>query len=232
MRSEIAGAALPVAMLAAALAIGVCARDAEAATVTGAYGGAVTEINVSRGETFTAFAVGDTYTFNYSFDTDAADDSPLPRAGVYLGAFNATVTFSNGFSFAIDGGTLAVDNSAVDELVFAGKAGIVGAPAVGSWALTTPTLFFTDTTGTVFHDDHLPTSHLLASLFDFNQASFLFARGDKQANVATSVTDLVPTPIPPTFLLFSSALGGLGFLGWKRRKNAIPLFGSSAQPAR
>jgi hypothetical protein len=49
------------------------------------------------------------------------------------------------------------------------------------------------------------------------QASGTFGR--EAGNYINFDIDLVTTPIPATLPLFASALGGLGFFGWKRRKS-------------
>jgi hypothetical protein len=39
-------------------------------------------------------------------------------------------------------------------------------------------------------------------------------------NISVSFVGVANTPIPPSLLLFASALGGLGFIGWRRRQTA------------
>jgi hypothetical protein len=57
----------------------------------------------------------------------------------------------------------------------------------------------------------------------FGQAT-LFSMGSGSLTVGAletfSVSSTV-TPIPPALPLFASALGGLGFVGWRRRKSAV-----------
>jgi hypothetical protein len=55
-------------------------------------------------------------------------------------------------------------------------------------------------------------------LFSFaDSTSFLFTAGSGTATV-NAVGPVATTPIPASLPLFASALGGLGFVGWRRRK--------------
>src|SRR5262249_44996763 len=79
-----------------------------------------------------------------------------------------------------------------------------------------------DDTRTAFSSDHLPTSYVSTALFDGAQFGIGFTGPGAPSTGAGLVGTLKspPTPIPAALPLFATALGGLGIVGWRRRKNS------------
>ena len=87
-------------------------------------------------------------------------------------------------------------------------------------------LGFQDTaTGTSLFDflgDQIYTNGEAAPHFSPGVFAFIFDNNGNRAYVATLTvaTVVAATPIPAALPLLASALGGLGFVGWRRRKTA------------
>jgi hypothetical protein len=74
---------------------------------------------------------------------------------------------------------------------------------------TTPPIVIFPNQVSLFSLDLAPGTYLLTFLGSFNQFSGTLAFGP---------TSTAATPVPPALLLFVTALGGLGLIGLKRRK--------------
>jgi len=198
---------------------------AQAATVTGSYTGSLISVDpMLAGD----FAAGNAITFAFSYD-DTTPDSLFyppggidwfPNNGVYQNAGTGSVTVggytASGPLFldvtddmANDGFTLALNSLAGSPL----SNGLV--PGQASLNLTA--------LSTLFSSDHLPSSYVAASLFMLRSFQFTFYGPGFTPYSMTGTIDgpsVATTPLPAAFPLFASALLGLGFAGWRRRKSA------------
>jgi choice-of-anchor C domain-containing protein len=66
----------------------------------------------------------------------------------------------------------------------------------------------------------LQTFTFVASQSAYYLAFFDTSDSGSQSGAALDNISIAATPIPPAILLFASALGGMGFLGYRRRKQA------------
>jgi hypothetical protein len=214
---------LPVLALALAAALIGLAIPASAATVGVTYSGVVTDVDPAGAGQFSA---GDTFSFNLFVNDAAADQESMTGIGVYFGITQFNGTFSNGYAFA---STSGADNL----LVFAGPGGSevdfnpqnLSAPAVGGYGLENVLLTFRDPSGAMLPGEGIPTDLAsLLSLSQSNNVTLLFLSASASFRVYGTVTAAAAavgaTPIPGALPLFASALGGLGFFGWKRRRAA------------
>ena len=68
--------------------------------------------------------------------------------------------------------------------------------------------------------DALPSAYLSAALFDIGPGGFdIGFPGIGRPGVGLTGT-LTSTPIPAALPLFATALGGMGWLGWRRKRTA------------
>jgi len=205
---------------AALLAVLFSAGLANAATVTGVYYG---ELTSSSDPAFPTLSIGDRYRIEFSCDTSVPDGRPGPEFGQYLGALSGNVTFSNGFHLSFSGGFIDLGNDVEagdsDYINFGSLGGALSAPGFPTdlYALDRVGWSLIDFDRRALSSDHLPPSYLSAALFDRVDFGILFV-GLGRPNVFLSGT-LTSTPIPPALPLFAAALGGLGILGWHRRKS-------------
>ena len=208
-----------------ALAVGAAlflfVLPASAGTIGVTYSGKITQVDPGGAA---QFAVGDTFTFDLQLDDTVSDTSPAAGLGIYYDAITKfTGSFSNGFHFTMDTASagddrLGVGNDAADALSL--TTGTFLAPQVDAKQLVYVSLSFYDPTGTMFNSDAIPTdlvsllaySTLSPMMMQFGAAGQFFS---VQGEVLTA-----STPIPAALPLLASALGGLGFLGWKRRRVA------------
>jgi hypothetical protein len=200
-------------MLAAAFA-----APASALTVTGTYTGVVTSAD---GPIDSFIHANDAFSFSYSYETVGGTDilPGDPNTGEWHG-ISLTVTGSIG-SYVFATGTPLGDNyvtvtneGGFDRLVFD-----LAEPITGLVDTFHPAEIFLqlNALSTLFSSDALPDSHIPASLFTDGQ--FIIAYTDDVSvfpNVHGTLS-VATTPIPAALPLFLSALGGLGFAGWRRR---------------
>ncbi len=208
---------------AAVLALGLAgARPAAAGTVTGTYTGHVTGVDAPLNSTI---AVNDAFSFSFSYDDTMTDAYPAdPTFAQYpgntisgsgsIGSFNFTVTSNPSNLVAV------VNQPGNDRFGFA-IVGLSGAVVSGY----TPVGFSMElgTTNDVLATDALPTSYVLASLFQNRSFSLSFTDDPEGLNPVqhysfVSGTIATTTPIPAALPLFASALAGLGWAGWRRRR--------------
>jgi hypothetical protein len=211
-------AVLVLALGAALLALPV---PASAATLGVNYSGVLHTVGAAGAG---QFAPGDTFSFDILFDDSAPDTEGLPIIGDYHGVTQYNGSFSSGYTFASTTGTdrLVVYNGFGVE--FIGHS--LAAPMIGGYQLQMISVLFDDPTGTMTIGDALPTD--LASLLSLSADARMFLHfvnfSDNSAfgvfGTVTSATALATTPIPATLPLLASAIAGLGFMGWKRRRTA------------
>jgi hypothetical protein len=193
---------------------------ASAATVTGVYTGIVSSVDAPLTGTF---AIGQPLIFNFTYD-DSADDAVLdPHLGYYLGLSASgaigAYTFSGAGIVTID---YDVNNHGDIFSLDAGTAG--GAAAIDDYEPFDLDLDFHGSQGQL-GSDALPQGFVDPSLFvgKARLFTFYFVSPNNVALVRGNITGGAPiasTPIPAALPLFISALGGLGFAGWRRRRSA------------
>jgi hypothetical protein len=215
-----------VAAVAAVLFGGlVCAGPAEAATVSGAYNGTLTQ---SSNPAFPYLSVGDSYRIQFSYDTTVPDTDPAPERGFYQGAVAGNVLFSNGYSLTFTGGDIFVGNDVEpgdsDYLNFGYEAAVTSNFPTGLFSLNGITWTLVDLTRQALSSDQLPPAYLSAALFAAEGRFDIGFTGPGGPATGAGLTGtLTSTPIPAALPLFAAALGGLGVVGWRRRNSAINL---------
>ena len=128
------------------------------------------------------------------------------------------------YTFGLDSvplDSVRVDNNSLNRDLFIIGSTAAGAPVNGAnpYALRA---FLEDDTHTLFNGDSLPQSFLPAALF--TQGSLELDLIDTSGvdpvyyYVSAAVDIPAKTPVPPALPLFVSALGGLGWIGWKRHR--------------
>jgi hypothetical protein len=207
-------------IFAAALLAGLFwAANANAATVTGVYYG---ELTTSSDPAFPYLSVGETYRIAFSYDTSVADVDPDPGSGQYPGAVSGNVAFSNGFNLSFAGGIVYVGDNVEpgdsDYLNFGYQAAVTSNFPTGLYASNGITWTLVDLTRSALSSDQLPTSYLSAALFAGEGRFDIGFAGIGRPGVGLTGT-LTSAPNPAALPLFASALAGLGFAGWRRRKS-------------
>ena len=167
---------------------------------------------------------GETVTFDVR-----VDDSIPPFSSSSIGASYDAVTqfngtFSGGFAFTSITGMPFANGISVSRFPGEHIVTITGTFQPFGVGFATATIGFDDQTATMLQSTAIPNN--LASLLSLSQShgfSLLFTIGGGQAIVLgtlTAASAITTTPIPAALPLFASALGGLGFMGWKRRRTA------------
>ena len=205
---------------AAMFAVLCCAGTAaNATTVSGVYYGAITQ---SSDPAFPYLSVGDRYRIQFSYDTAVPDVDPDSAQGLYLNAVSGSIDFSNGYSLTYTGGSIYtgndVDPGDSDYLNFGAFAAITSNFPTGLYTLSGFSVTLVDLTRTVFDSDALPSAYLNAALFNAAPGGFQIGfPGIGRPGVGFNGT-VTSTPVPAALPLFAAALGGLGFVGWRRRR--------------
>lgn len=206
-----------VAAILVALGLSAFGASAKAATVD----------FVAKGEVILALAIGgstpldsgDAVEFHLTYETLGSDTDGDPAQGAYASLTRFDVTFQgNTYALPFVGASAAVSNGVTDILKFSYAGGPVD-------FISTADLTFTDATGAAFGDDSLPGLLAFQSLSG-RFGLLLFPPGslpvliDGLITSVTAVSPVATTPIPAALPLLLSALGGLGFAGWRRRRAA------------
>jgi hypothetical protein len=208
------------AVSAALFAGSFCAGTAEAATVSGAYTG---EIYQTSDPTFPYLSLGDTYRIAFSYDTTVPDGDPDSATGRYENAVSGSVVFSNGYNLSFSGGSIYVGNDVEpgdsDFLNFGAFATITSNFPTGLYTVGGISWTLIDLSRSLLDSDALPSAYLSAALFDSGNFQIGFP-GIGRPGAGFNGT-LSSAPIPAALPLFAAALGGLGLVGWRRRRSAI-----------
>jgi len=201
----------------------VCSGAANAAAITYRLQGAI-----YRATDWATIAVGDAWTAEYTFDTDAPDDHPAPDVGSY---FATSVTLTVGDSGPImflmpdyQAMVNVLDNypgcdvinnpnclGPYDSLEFGtfnGSSAVLDGQTVSGFSIT-----LVDSAGTLFSGSDADALPLSLSIDDFNSGGFNIGSG-----LRGTVTSASVVPVPAAVWLFGSALAGLG---WVKRKQTI-----------
>jgi hypothetical protein len=200
---------------------------ASAATIGATYTGFVNSVGGSVGPG--PFAVGDTFTLNVLLDNTVPPIESHPDSAFYDAVLQFSGTFNNGYAFTAKTGGIPGMNGiwvrqwAIEHSVTIG-ANDISAPPVSGIARPSTYIHFEDPTATMLNSLAIPTD--LASLLSLSDGYFqlLFTGSGFDELVIngtiTSAVAITQTPIPAALPLFAAALGGLGFMGWKRRRIA------------
>jgi hypothetical protein len=195
---------------------------ARAVTVSDSYHGHLNSIDPHLAG---QFAPGDAFTVDITYDTAFGSDSvPNPAIGVYDFVLTSMTATIGSHTFALDTGgipnSVRVDNDSLGRDVFSVDATPLGSP-VNGYDPFNVNIFLQDNTHALFSNDTLPQSTLAAALFSAGTLQFDVFDGSGPFpdfySVRAAIDIPAKTPIPPSFPLFASALGGLTWLGWRRR---------------
>lgn len=208
-------------IFAAALLAGlVSAAGANASTVTNVYYG---EFITDSG--FPYLSIGDRYRIAFSYDTATPDDDPDPQFGEYNGTLSANIAFSNGYNISFSGGSVFVANDELvvsnsDFIVFSLGGTVSSNFPTGHYALNGLSWYLVDdATRTALSSDKLPSFPLSTAPFDGGIGDFLIGFSEVGGIGEGLHGTVTSTPIPAAFPFFAAALGGLGVVGWRRRKS-------------
>jgi hypothetical protein len=183
--------------------------SAHAAVVTFQFSGTVTQVPID--EVFGDIEFGEPLQGSFTFDTSAADLIPNdPSTGTYQWTDPLGMTATIGsHQFAANGLlSISVLNSVVDQYTVLAET---------SAADITMELFLQDGTGTVFNNDHLPTTP--PALGSFAERDFhldaIFSSGEVQ--VDGQITTLGGTSVPEPGTLGALGAGLVVLLAWRHR---------------
>jgi hypothetical protein len=196
---------------------------ASAATISATYSGKVTAVGAA-GAGF--FAPDDTYTLNVFVDDTVLDNVANANFGDFQAVTSINATFSNGFSFTSTSGhdIVRTQNNFGGQDKFDILAGMLSASPTGSFTLFDAGITLFDSSQAMLASDAIPgdlVSLVAASTPRMFALNFMGPTGGFFVHSSiTSASAVAQTPIPAALPLLASALGGLGLLGWKRRRVA------------
>ena len=200
--------------------------------LTHALPAAATQYTVSL-EGFIDSAPATTFSVGFHLDGSAPDLDANPKVGSYNAISDLHGSASNGLSFSTTSPiqNLIVQNNSpgnigIQDLVFLNTFDVTGSGfTLGGNPLTSVAFDFCCNLSMLSSDAIPDFSTLLAAsdqhelVFTFGSAPFPLAFAGTITSV--SVAPVAGTPVPATLPLFASALGGLGVVGWRRRKHQV-----------
>jgi hypothetical protein len=198
------------ALVAAALFVGASA--AQASTVDYVLTGKVTGVGSALSS---AFNLGETLQAVLQFESSSGSAGGFPVLN-YFGTFGNGVTITSRDPFHLDTTIYTVGTDThVNYRMYGNGSGVYAdpysyTPMYVYLQLTYPTLAAPLTLAELLS---VTTARDFIVTYDYSTPSVFGSFDLAAAPVAT-------TPIPAALPLFASALGGLGFFGWRRRKNA------------
>jgi len=196
---------------------------ARAVTVSDSYHGHLNSIDPHLAG---QFAPGDAFTVDITYETVSATDSaPSPAIGVYDFVLTSMTATIGSHTFALDTGgipnSVRVDNDSLGRDLFIVNATPLGSP-VNGYDPFGVNIFLQDNTHALFSNDSLPQTTLAAALFSAGTLEFDVFDGSgtfpNYYGVRAAIDIPAKAPVPASLPLFVSALGGLGWFGWRRRR--------------
>ena len=202
------------AILVVAALLVFASRPVRGDTILASFAGRIFSVDPSL---TTQFAVGQSFSGTYSFDTEASDIGfPLDPLDAQYVLLILSVTV-DGYVATGSNPFILISNDPVGDFYFLFDQSPAGAQ-VGTLDLVEIIVDLLDTEGTLFSDDTLPASVSLAA-FELRNLILLFSA--EEASVVGEVTSLTfgpgpqPTPEPSAGLLLG---GALAVLAWRRSR--------------
>jgi len=165
------------------------------------------------------FDTSTSFSVSFQLNDAAMDEDPNPKIGSYKAITNLSGSFSNGYTFSVAGPfylTVSHQNGPVDSVLLVSDG--VTAPDVDGFPIDNVGIAFTGFS-TMLSGDTIPDMGSLLSLSFLANLSLTFgANYEIGVNTDILTASVATTPIPAALPLLISALGGLGFAGWRRRR--------------
>lgn len=193
---------------------------ASAATVSGSYSGFVSQVDPALSGQFSR---NDPFVFSFSYGGTGTDIYPDPGIAVYLDLTQTASVSVGTFAASGNGGDLRVYNNRPFDLLFLNFTSPTTAPSVNGYTLAAMN-FLGIGNPSVLPSEAPPDHYIPASTFYLHSLNLLFSKDVPSPDggfitVHASVTSSTEiTPIPTTLPLLMTALAGLGFAGWRRRR--------------
>ena len=191
-----------------------------AATVTGTYSGFVSEVDPVLSSQFSLY---DPFSFNFSYSGTGTDIYPDPGVAIYLDLTQTAFVTVGSFAASGDGGDLRVYNDGPYDLLFLNFTAPLAAPSVNGYTLVAMT-YLGIGDPSLLPSEAPPDHYIPASAFYLNSFRLHFSKevpspdGGFITLRASIEGGTAITPIPATLPLLMTALAGLGFTGWRRRR--------------
>lgn len=192
---------------------------ASAALIRVDFGGSLTEVDATLANTF---AIGNSFSGSYLFDSDAIDTGNTAGGGTYA-AMNYSVTI-NGYSATASQGEIetSLPSNGGDTYLSRSRGSVVGGTVDGKFPISS-VLILQDNDKNIIQPDILPVT---LDLDEFETQLFAFgfgdtANGDNNRELIGSLTSLSFTPVPVPAAVWLMGSGLLGLLGIARRKRAV-----------
>lgn len=201
----------------------VMVTSAQAAPVTFSFSGTVIQINFSNG-TPTEFAIGDTFSGTYTFDSTTPDSNTSPNLGDYYTPLTPLSATVGSYSASANSGAILIrDNVPVEDYYFLQTNSLTG-PTVLGLPVTFFGLELHDSTGTVYNNDSLLLLPPDLQDYDSNALYFLFDdpgsgnSGTVHATLDSFVLGALLVPEPSCFAMFGIGAGVMALVVTRRQR--------------